>query len=255
MEWWKTLYSTDDYLTIFSPYLTNEKTCSQVDFIAKNLPLHLDDKILDLCCGVGRHALELARRGYQVVGVDWSNNYLEVARQMAQRENLAVEFVQQDMRNIDYKNSFDVVINMFTSFGYFDNEDDNEKAIRQIAQALKPGGLFFFDFINLSSLLRFPPSTIWHQDEQTQAIIIRERHLDLFKWRLDETCTVFRMGIKHEYMLSYRLYTLAEFLNLLGRCGLKFQQAFGDFDGCDCCENFPPRMIVISRKKSEASFA
>lgn len=247
MEWWKTLYSTDDYFSIFSPYLTSDTTRLQVDFIESRLPLRSGNKILDLCCGNGRHTLELARRGYQVVGFDWSSSYLDMARQKAQQDDLAVEFVQGDMRKIDYRDAFDVVLNLFTSFGYF-GDDDNEMVIDQISHAVKPGGLFLFDFINLAPLLRFPTPVLWHQEELSKAIIIRERRIDFFTWRLHEECTVFRSGDRREYAISYRLYTLAELSNLLRKSGLIFQQAFGDFNGCDYCENYPPRMIVISKK-------
>ena len=249
MDWWEKLYRTNDYLLIFSPYLDSTRTFQQVEFIQKNLPLHHNDHILDLCCGTGRHSLELARRGYHVVGFDWSSNYLEIARQHAKEENSSAEFVQGDMRNLCFGREFNVVLSMFTSFGYFDDDVTNECVIQQIAQVLKSGGLFFFDFINLESLIKFPSPVIWHHDPASGVIAIRERSLDLFKWRMHEKCLLFAGNLIKEHHISYRLYSLAEFSNMLHRYGLRFRNAFGDFDGRDICENSPPRMIIIAVKE------
>lgn len=251
MEWWEELYGAGDaYQRIFFPYLDDDSTYAQVNFIVRQLNILPSHRILDLCCGTGRHSLELSRRNFNVVGLDWNGLYLSQARDSAQRQRLSVEFIQKDMRNIDEYESFDIVLNMFTSFGYFKTDEENEAVLKGIAKALKPNGLFFFDFINLAALLRFPIPVIWHHNPLTQEVIIRERHIDLFSWRLEEKCKIFNPQGFEEYRVSYRLYTLAEFINMLSRNGLHFENAFGNYDGSDYCENFPPRMIVISRKKS-----
>lgn len=249
MEWWKELYGGDTYFSIFAPFITEDKTKKQVDFIVEKLNIHKADKILDLCCGTGRHSLELSRRGYEVVGQDWSENYLAQARNSAKREKLSVDFFQSDMRHIDGHESFDIIINMFTSFGYFDNDYENELVLKEVEKALRPNGLFLLDLINPTQLIRFPIPVTWHEDKSTDEIIIRERYIDFFTWRLEETCSVFTSSGCKKFSISYRLYTLAELKNMLIRNGLIFERAYGDYNGSDCCENYPPRMIVVSRKQ------
>ena len=96
--------------------------------------------ILDLCCGVGRHAVELARLGYRVTGVDRTSGYLDEARERAKDAGVEVELVEEDMRSFRREGAFDAVLNLFTSFGYFEDRDDDRKVVRNIHSSLKEGG-------------------------------------------------------------------------------------------------------------------
>ena len=96
--------------------------------------------VLDLCCGPGRNALEFARRGFQVTGVDRTARYLDTARAAATREGLTVEFVQEDMRHFQRPAAFDVALNLFSSFGYFEDEAEDLRVLRHLHTSLKPGG-------------------------------------------------------------------------------------------------------------------
>jgi 2-polyprenyl-3-methyl-5-hydroxy-6-metoxy-1,4-benzoquinol methylase len=147
----KLWYEQDSYWTTFESILFNRKriadTPAQVDHIIKLLQIEDGAKILDLCCGIGRHSLEFARRGFQVTGVDRTQSYLDKARQQAKTENLNIEFIKEDMRKFCRDDTFDVVINMFTSFGYFEDSEDDRQVVENIFRSLKSGGKFLIEIM------------------------------------------------------------------------------------------------------------
>ena len=110
--------------------------------------------VLDLCCGPGRHALEFARRGFQVTGVDRTTRYIEAARAAARREGLTVEFVQEDMRRFHRPAVFDLALNLFSSFGYFTDAEENLQVLRNLHASLTPGGTVLLEMAGKEPLAR-----------------------------------------------------------------------------------------------------
>jgi SAM-dependent methyltransferase len=171
----------------------HDVTLRQVDFLVEELALAPRNSVLDVACGRGRHSVELARRGFRVTGVDLSPRSLELARAPADKAGTVVELRRLDMRELDYDGVFDAVINLFTAFGYFREDVDNERVVQRIATALRPGGRFLLDTINPVALAR----------------VLRERD-----W--------------HEH--SVRAYVPGELLIFLRRAGLDIERAWGSFD-------------------------
>ncbi|MCF7890834.1 class I SAM-dependent methyltransferase [Candidatus Bipolaricaulota bacterium] len=132
--------------TRFQPELWEEAP-EQVDKILQLLDLQGTAKILDLCCGEGRHSLELALRGHEVTGVDLSERNLSEAREKAAEADLEIDFVQEDMRDYYTQETFDVALNLGTSFGYFEYERENTKVIENIYSSLRSGGKFLLEHI------------------------------------------------------------------------------------------------------------
>jgi 2-polyprenyl-3-methyl-5-hydroxy-6-metoxy-1,4-benzoquinol methylase len=114
----------------------------QVDFVVDELGLAPGSSVLDMACGRGRHSVELARRGFRVTGVDLSCRSLGLAHAAAENAGVVIELRRLDMREIDYDGVFDAVINLFTAFGYLQEEAENERVVQRIAAALRRGGAF-----------------------------------------------------------------------------------------------------------------
>src|SRR5262245_21167661 len=110
---------------LFSEFRTAEMTSVEANQIVKLLRPASNSSILDLCCGPGRHCLEFARRGFRVTGVDRTVRYLELARKRARDQGLDIEFVQRDMRAFKRSEHFDLALNLFSSFGYFEDHNDD----------------------------------------------------------------------------------------------------------------------------------
>ncbi|HXX78690.1 MAG TPA: class I SAM-dependent methyltransferase, partial [Ktedonobacteraceae bacterium] len=152
-QWYKTFFG-EDYLRIYEPILTTERTQREVDGIINLLALPQGSRILDLCCGHGRHSIPLAQRGYKVTGQDLSEVFLHEAENEAEAKGAHVEWMHSDMRNIPFANAFDAVINIFTAFGYLETQEEDQQVLRQVSKALKPDGLFLLETLHREALIR-----------------------------------------------------------------------------------------------------
>jgi len=245
MDWWKK-YFDDHYFDLYS--YTEKSALLEVESIIRMLNLKPPTRILDLCCGFGRHAIVLARQGYNVTGLDLSENILQYARQKAESLRVNLDLEKRDMRNIQYMNEFDAVINVFTAFGFFDSESDDLLVLQGVARALKPGGQFLIDTINREFVIQSQQSQSWNINDGT--VILEERFFDFFKSRLEIIHQlVDNKGQKRKLESSFRLYTLREMLDMFCRYGLTLTDVYGDFDGSQYTSK-SPRMILVASKES-----
>ncbi len=244
---WYCEFFDDLYLRVYQPLEAPEQVRREVDFIISALNLPKGTKILDLCCGQGRHSLELARRGYDVVGVDLSEALLYVARKRAEQEGLKVTFLHCDMREIDFNGEFDAVINMFTSFGYLESEAEDEKVLEKVSMALKRGGKFLLDIINRDRLIREFQAREWHAADEGW-LVLEERKFDSLSGRMETRWVcVARDGVRYERLSSVRLYTASELRVMIERVGLEVINLFGDYDASPYSWN-SHRLIVLAKK-------
>jgi SAM-dependent methyltransferase len=227
--WYKT-YFGKDYLRKNAPVLPAERTAREVDGIVTLLALPAGSSILDLCCGHGRHTISLARRGYQMTGQDLSEVFLHEAQVQADAQQVQVRWVHSDMRTIPFELEFDAVINIFTAFGYLEDEDEDQKVLQQVYNALKPGGLFLLETVQRDGLMRhYASQAISHYPDGL--IVLEERAFDLLSSRNDVVVTMLTSdGQRTEYSHSLRLYTLTELAHMLAVAGLRVKAYYGGWD-------------------------
>ena len=227
-EWWRTWFG-DGYLALYDPYL-GERTVSEVDHLVRLLDLRPPLKVLDLGCGQGRHSIELARLGFEVTGVDLSRSLLRIAAERAHAAGVTVRWLEGDMRTPPVgPEEFDLVLNLFTSFGYFDDEEDNAAVLRAAAQALRPGGQLVLELLNGDRFVReFQPREWFTMGETT---VLDERHLDLERKRLKVHRTVVREGEEERSYHSLRLYGGAEIEALARAASFARVDLFGGWEG------------------------
>jgi SAM-dependent methyltransferase len=142
--WFETIFD-ERYPELFGPLEGNAE--DEVDEIVRFLSLREGASVEDLGCGRGRHAIPMARKGYKVTGVDISDTMLRTARSRAEREGVSVEWVKEDMRDFRRYKTFDLALSLFTSFGYF-SDDENQKVLDNIGSSLKEGGVLLLDLRN-----------------------------------------------------------------------------------------------------------
>ena len=224
-EWWQTFF--DEYFLAYSfPRIKRSRTMRDVRFIETVLAPRKGAKILDVCCGIGRHALELAKRGYRITGVDITQQYLDVAAARARRRKVKIALERRDMRKLGYRGEFDAAILMWTSFGYFENEKDNMKSLRVIHRALRPGGKFLIDLINRDWLIRnFQPHG-WM--EAGKEYVLERRQFDPSTSRMHSEWVCIGEGEVARRETNLRVYSLHELLEMLERAGFGITAAFGD---------------------------
>lgn len=244
--WYRDWFQDANYLTVYQHRDTQEAE-QMLTLIEKTIKLDKSARILDLGCGSGRHSLSLAKRGYEnITGIDLSPTLLEVAKQTAQEEGLAVRFEQCDMRHIPKEWQFDVVANLFTSFGYFETDEENAKVINGISNALAQGGWLIMDFFN-SNWLRH--NLVAHDER----ILPDGRRLEQTRWiergRVEKRLLLRSTSEAVEFVESVRLFSLEDFRKMLSASGLKLQHLFGSYDGSEFNEATSSRLIMFARNE------
>lgn len=245
MDWWKTFFNAEFY----GPHLESipqERTVCEVDFMLSALKIRKRAAVLDLCCGIGRHAIELARRGYRVTGLDYTPGYLETARRKAKEVGVKIKFIRGDMRRIPGEKQFDVVINIFTSFGFFEKDAENFKVLSSVSRCLMPGGKFLLDTMNRDWLIKNFQEMRW--SDGSYGTVLEKSSLDP---REDLVATKFiwlRNGERTEHDIQLKLYPYSTYKRELKRQGLFITDGFGDFDGNEFSID-SRRMIIIAVKK------
>jgi SAM-dependent methyltransferase len=220
-------------------------TPKEVDKLIWLLEMRSGDHILDLGCGIGRHSLELSRRGFKVTGVDRTQSFLQKARQQAKSENLNIEWIQSDMRHFKQSATFHAVISMFTSFGYFENPDENFQVVCNVYQSLKPGGRFLIDLVGKEILARHFRKRDWY--ELDGMIILEERKLNEDWSRIDNRWIVIADKKRTELHLSTCVYSAAELGSFLKKCGFTQIKFYGNLNGRPY-DQLAERLIVVSQK-------
>jgi SAM-dependent methyltransferase len=218
----------------------------EVDMVLSLMPrVSRKAHILDLCCGVGRHTLELARHGYQVTGVDRTHEFLKQAREQADEEGLTVEFIQQDIRNFCRPETYHAVINLFTSFGYFKDRDEDRKVADNIFRSLKPGGTLLMDMSSKEVLAREFRERDWR--EVDGVFWLEERRI-MDDWsRIQNRWILFKDKKKYENLIDLRLYSAQELSDLLKDSGFSRIAVFGGLDGSPY-DIHAKRLVVVANK-------
>lgn len=244
--WFETFFD-EDYLEIYVDVLLPEVTAGQVDGIEKLLDLQPGARILDLACGHGRHAIALAERGYDVTGFDLSATFLKRAREDAAIRGTQVRWMQGDMRELDFESEFDAVINVFTAFGYFEDESDDTKTLDRVRASLRPEGLFLIETLFRDGLpARFTPKS--YDKTSRGRLVLHDHNWDLEKDVIEDQVTLINPdGTKKEYRTSVRMRTLREYLALMRSSGLEPETWYGGLNGVQLdfsCR----RLVLLSRR-------
>ena len=247
MTWYKDLFATEDPAR-YEKYVESDVSRNQVDFVIDKLALEPGAKVLDLCCGQGRHLIDLAKRGYDVVGLDLSEYMLEKCKTAAAAEGISPVLVHADMREIGFTSEFDAVINMFTSFGYLETNDEDQKVINAASLALKGGGSLLLDLHNRDGLMGHFRPIEWSENKRGD-LLLSEREFDCITGRINaREVTIHEDGRRTESSHSLRLYTYNELEKMLQDAGLTMTSVYGGYDSSPF--NRQARgMLVIARKE------
>ncbi|MBN2312898.1 MAG: class I SAM-dependent methyltransferase [Sedimentisphaerales bacterium] len=226
-------HERDDFWEAIEPFIFTSKiidaASQDVEHAIAMMKLEPGARICDLCCGIGRHSLELARRGFQVTSVDRTEHYLERAKANAKAEGLDIEFVHQDARNFRRPDSFDAVINLFTSFGYFKNPNENITVLENINASLKPGGKVLMELMGKEVLARIFQERDWRQEDNI--ILLEERKVGKNWEFIEARWILFKDGQKYEQTFSTKLYSAIELIDMFSRSGFRAMETFGGLDG------------------------
>jgi SAM-dependent methyltransferase len=206
-----------------------DRTAAEVDRALGMLKPERSERVLDLACGIGRHSLELRRRGFEVVGLDISEELLEIARQEAEAQSLQISFVQADLRELDLSEEFDLVLSLNDgAVGYFETDDENYRTFEVVSQALRPGGGHLMQLPNVLHAEKHLPQKNWIVGEAT--LELSEHHWNADARYLEGYTVPIRIGTVFERYepipFRQRLYSVEELTEIYDSVGMRLANVF-----------------------------
>ncbi len=224
-----------------------EEAPAQVDWIVRASGVDAPGPVLDLCCGVGRHTLEFARRGYEVTGVDRCEPYLDRARVAAAEEGVSATWVPDDMRRFRREGAFALAINLFTSFGYFDDPAEDALVARNVCASLRPGGRFVLEIKGKEPLARVFRPCLSRRLADGSLFVQESRLIDAWE-RCETRWLVIRPdGERIVGTLTTRLYSATELRALLLTVGFETVEFYGDLAGAPF-DHTATRLVALATR-------
>ncbi|SEU18263.1 class I SAM-dependent methyltransferase [Paenibacillus sp. NFR01] len=241
-EWYEQSFG-EDYLIVYR-HRDFGGARREVERMIGWLNLPAGAKVLDLCCGMGRHSLALAEAGFEVTGVDLSETLLREAR--AQEGAEAVTWLRSDMRHLPLEGGFDAVVNLFTSFGYFEEDAEQVKVLREVYRMLKPGGRFIVDYLNPRDVITHlvPHST----REDGDTLIDESRRIEDGYVKKDIVLTSRDGGEPRRYHERVKLYEERKFRGLIAAAGLQLDAVHGSYEEDAYDAERSKRMIFVGKR-------
>ncbi len=244
-NWYETAFDAL-YLTLYA-HRNREDARRAIEFIEREIAPRPEWTALDLCCGAGRHLAELSRLGCAIVGLDLSRPLLGAAASHLREDGLPRRLVQASMDAFPFRAAaFDLIVNLFTSFGYFANDERNAAVIAQAGRALKPGGRLLIDFMN-APWVRASLTPRSETITPTQLRVETRRSIEGSPPRVVKRMRVTGRREEREIVESVRLFERAELEAMMRGAGLSVEGAWGDFDGRAYGE-MAPRCVLVGRK-------
>ncbi len=243
-DWWDGFFS-GLLVDFWRTALPAEVTAAETDFLDRHLGASAGGRLLDVPCGHGRLAIELAARGYCVTGVDLSADLLAAARADAATRGVEITWRQSDMRELSFAEPFDAAFCAGSSFGYFDDAGDAD-FLRAVAGALRPGGRFVLDASKLAETI-FPAFRERHSLERDGLLFEAENRYDALTGRYENRYTLTRGRDVETKVASHRIYTLSQVVAMLKAAGLILVSVHGSSDGRPFVLGSPGCFLVSER--------
>ena len=239
-NWFKSWFDTKYYHVLYK-HRNNEEASYFIRNLVNLLKIPSNSNVADIACGKGRHSLELSKYDLNVWGMDLSSNSIHFANEHA---NDRTEFSVHDMREPFPEQNFDYIFNLFTSFGYFEDSNEDYQCIENISTALKSGGFFIQDYINAKIVVSNLP--------QNETKIIDDVEFGISKM-VNGKFIEKHIHVKHgefedEFMERVKMISKHELVEMYSKVGLKLISVFGNYSLDDFDEDISPRIILISQK-------
>lgn len=241
-------HEQDAFWETFAPSMFGERRRAiapdEVERVIALAGVEVGATILDMPCGIGRHAVEFARRGFRVTGVDRTRSYLEAARAAATEAGVELDLLEGDMREFERTAAFDLAINMFTSFGYFEDPADDLRVAQRFARSLRRGGVLVMDLVGKEVLAREFEARGWSEIDGT--LVLDQRDLSQDWGWIRNRSIVIRDAERREVVFEHRLYSAAELRALLLEASFASVEAFGNLEGAPYDQD-ALRLVVVAR--------
>jgi len=242
-EWFKDWFASEDYLKVYN-HRDSIDAQHLSDLIIQNINPKPEDYILDSACGMGRHGIYLASKGFKIIGFDLSKILLLKAKEENEKAETKVGLLQADIREITFKRKFFAVFNLFTSFGYFDSDEENFRFVKHSSEFLMDKGFYILDYFNKGFLEK---NLVPESNKEIEGLLINEKRF------IENDRVVKKIKLKDknhssEFKESVRLYDWKYIVEKFSLFGFNTSKIFGDYHGTDFHEHKSPRLIIIFQK-------
>lgn len=242
-EWFEDWFASEFYLDVYK-HRNEEDAAKLLDLILRQTSIDKSKLILDAACGAGRHAVSLKKMGYRVVGFDLSLPLLKVASQNLADISEEIPFFRADLRDVCLRSEFDLVLNVFTSFGYFDTDEENFSFLKNSINFLQDGGHFVFDYINKHHLVK---NLVPQSSKKVDKYNIDEKR-QIKDNRVTKDIRITSAEQTYNFRESVKLYDSSRLIEKFGAIGYTIVETYGNYEGDTFDQDNSERLIVICRK-------
>jgi len=220
-EWWQDFFARD-FRPVFD-ILPRKRTNEHIRYIIRKLNLRPGKTLLDCPCGIGRISIPLAQKGIKVTAVDITQSYLDELERKAFKKGLKIMTLRADMRRIPFHNQFDAAVNLWTSFGFFEDDRQDLRAIRRMFRALKPGGRFLMHIVNRDWIISHFEQRDWMKCGDV--LSFEKRKFDYARSICQSEWSFIKHGATHTHQVAIRMYSYHELIEMFNQAG--FVNVFG----------------------------
>ena len=243
MEWYKDWFNSEEYLKVYR-HRDQKEANELVQLVINNIDVSKVKNVLDMAAGSGRHAVIFAKKGFNVTAVDLSENLISIGKQNAKIDNVRIDFVHSDIRHFNPNIKYHLILNLFTSIGYFEKDEENYFILSKAYKLLENNGHFVLDYFNKRFVENnLVPSTV---DEFDGSVITQNRFIE--GERIIKEITIDNKGKINKYLESVRMFSKDELINMMQKLGFRTIKTFGDFMGNSFELESSPRIIIIACK-------
>ncbi len=246
-EW----FENESFWLNYAPVMFDGQQWAQAHGIAEQIcrisHLSEGDSILDVCCGPGRISVELALLGLKVTGVDLMQPFLDAAHESAEDEGVELTLLKSDMRSFSSSKKFDAAINVYNSFGYCDDINDDLKMLKRVSKSLKKGGVFILECISRETAVKYFTEGEWF-NRAGKTVLTEFKVKGAWEGLISKWILIGQDGSRLEHEFVQRLYSAAELRDiLLSQCGFREAKVFGGFNDEPYDQN-AKTMVIVARK-------
>lgn len=246
MDWFEEWFDSPLYEKLYANR-DEAEAARLVELLEETLPLEECSKILDLGCGRGRHSINLCKKGYDVTGIDLSEEAIATAREKAEKEGLEhIRFQVRDMRD-PLPQTFDAIVNLFTTFGYFESDQENASVLESVKKMLKPNGIFVLDYLNAEKVR---DSYVPSEEGEFQDIQYEIKRY-ITDNAINKEIEFFgdKIGSSKKYAERVKLYDCSWFKREMANHDLIIDKIYGDYEGHEFDPESSARLLIISHLK------
>jgi SAM-dependent methyltransferase len=235
-KWFQYWFNSPFYHILYS-----QRNDEEAEFLIDNLSAFLkpaaNARILDIACGRGRHSIYLNKKGYDVTGIDLSEQSIKYAQQFEQKN---LHFLVHDMRKLAFINYFDLALNLFTSFGYFETEKEHVNALKSFGKGIKTDGTLVIDYFNTQKILK----NLTNQETKTMEGIEFHLHKFVSDGKIIKHINFEHKGKTHAFEERVQAFTLQDFQRMFEKSGLQIKHTFGSY-GLDAFDEVKSDRLIL----------